>query len=709
MAGWQQNGGVYSYSTRQRRCKADWAGIGIGDAFKTHLDYYRRLPAQRAFYQTVRKAQVAVARHAGWHGDEPYAPKVKPQISPFYTNYPSGLAAHAAIGLTAFLELKASLDRPLLASYLADFLESPTQPWETSAHPDLYHHAAHRTVEIVQERLLMEDLNSVGGLPAMEVYRLFICAQQDFRTTNLDEILRAVIHFGDVLPPLGLMAMHPTTRRILGNLAGVSRPYYPRLTDNRLDVLIQVGREWVQDIFRVLVQYLPSEAEAQTDPDKIGQLQDDAGPAAGIGRLAPRESQPGATRPETNDSGEVAPLDAPMPPHLFSMPDVALRSLHAIMQRWLERREKNQEQAEPGLDPDTQGILDDFAATMEEAANQERNWEDMRSDLVERAIALSAFSNGPLEGAPTDGNEVVLSLGGKLNTAGEIYDRPLDLSVDQAAVSQLLEQARPITTLLRRNLYPNIEQVPESLRLRTSGCLDSGRLPLAAVSAAVFRRFRTMEKADRRGKPLLVIACDGSGSLGRDQMRLLKVLAAAWLGSTVGSGIQVMAALYHSGGVRQGINAPLVQWIYHPQKTPAVSRGDAVRALVSLPESGTGIQSDALSLAFIMAEAKRLARGGMVYLTLLSDTKWNQSFGGSQSGKEEVALLFQDLREEFGPKLHSLLVALGDADREDYEDIFDKEIAVSDKELEDYATVAERIGAYVASRICDQRRKLAQA
>ncbi len=81
---------------------------------------------------------------------------------------------------------------------------------------------------------------------------------------------------------------------------------------------------------------------------------------------------------------------------------------------------------------------------------------------------------------------------------------------------------------------------------------------------------------------------------------MLKILTAAWLQSTAKARIQVIAGLYHSGTVRPGLTGPLVGWICHPRRTAATGRIDSIRALVSLPDSGTGVQSDALSLAFML-------------------------------------------------------------------------------------------------------------
>ncbi|HOT00716.1 MAG TPA: hypothetical protein PLY66_06890, partial [Acidobacteriota bacterium] len=273
----------------------------------------------------------------------------------------------------------------------------------------------------------------------------------------------------------------------------------------------------------------------------------------------------------------------------------------------------------------------------------------------------------------------------------------------------LVEDATPLTATLRQNLYPNIEQRPEIQRLRCSGGLDGARLPLAAFSETVFRRYRIREVADPRGAPVLVIACDGSGSLNEKQMRMVKLLSAAYLQSTARSSIQVLAALYHSGDIRPGVSGPLVQWMYHPRKSIARSRQDAVRSVVTLPDTGTGVQSDALSIAFIMDEARRIARGHMIYLVLITDTSWNRSFNRSETGAEEVRGYFEDLYERFPGQVHTTLVALGVAAPTGFEDLLNAVIGVTHEELSDSAAVAEKVGVYVARCIRERTRLIARA
>jgi hypothetical protein len=152
------------------------------------------------------------------------------------------------------------------------------------------------------------------------------------------------------------------------------------------------------------------------------------------------------------------------------------------------------------------------------------------------------------------------------------------------------------------------------------------------------------------------------------------------------------------------VSGPLVQWIYHPQKTPVLTRKESARALVALPSYGTGAQSDALSLAFMLGEARQLARGRMIYLILLSDCAWNTSFRTGKNGKEEVYAFFETAYQDHPGKLNTTLVALGVAGETGFEALLDKVVVVNEEQLLDPAAVAGRIGTYVASCLKERRR-----
>jgi len=695
--------GGYSHVYRKRRSKPDWAGVGLGDAFKSNIDYYLRLPAQRMFYETNKKVQMAVARQTDTSMDAEFAAKVKPQLSPCYTSYPSTLAAHAAIGLTGYLEYKARVKEKILFIHLAEYLKNPAEHDDVTVEPNVYQNLANVVADCVQTRLLLEDLSRLPSVAFVEIYRLFSASQQTMKFHSLSEIIRAVILYGDILPDWQGQVLHPLTRSLLRDITVTSNQFFDELPHTKPHWIVRLGAVWVRSVCRCLADYLP-----ESENEKDAQKADNANNLRWL-QEENKKYRFGNKSEHRSTSGEITPLNGPNPPTLFDPSNTAEQFANSVLNKTLSQDEKElgESKSSKAKDDLAQEIFSKFTKAVEQAGGQQSKWEDMRSDLVERVLRISGFNESPIQGNPADGHAVTLQLGKDLVTSGEIFDRPVELSDDLPAYDGLLEESQPITDALRRTLYPNLMQVPETERFRTSGSLDPARLTMADFSSAVFKRYRIHEKADRRGRPVLLIACDGSGSLNRDQIKMLKILCSAWLKSTAKSDIQVLAGLYHSGLIRQGVSGPLVQWLYHPQKTPSTGRKDAARALVSLPTSGTGAQSDALSLAFMLNEANHLARGRMVYLILISDCAWNRSFHTEKTGEEEVYSYFQTAYEEFPGKLHTTLVALGVSGATGFENLLDRVITVSADQLSDSAAVAKKIGIYVASCMKERHRWLA--
>jgi hypothetical protein len=399
----------------------------------------------------------------------------------------------------------------------------------------------------------------------------------------------------------------------------------------------------------------------------------------------------------------VPPLGGPRPPTLLDPPTVVDRAMEGMGFTTV--------QGPPGIRANAEKdevtkTIEDLRDTMAKAAGKGESWENPRSDHVEQETRNNTFQRGSIEGTPTDGHSVDVRWQGKPIAEGDLYDRPLALSDDLDEVANLTEEAQPLARELRQLLYPNTTYPLHVERHRTSGALDPSRLALTDVSAAVFRQYRLREEADPRGNPTLLLACDGSGSLTAEQMHMAKLLVTGCLMSTAKIGVQLLAGLYHSGNVHGQLNMPLIQWIYHPQKSAARGNLDAVRGVASLPPSGTGAQSDALSLAFMLEEARALARGKMIYLILISDTAWNRCSPKANSGEEEMVTLFSAAADEFGNRLHTTLVALGITRECGLEGLVDQMVTVSPDDLKKPAAVASKIGTMVASCMRERRKSL---
>jgi len=688
------------YAYRGHRTKTSWKGVGPGDAFNSNLDYRERLQAQRIFYSMCKQAQKFAARLALGELPKDFKPAIQPQLGPCYTNYPAGFAVYAAIGLTAFLEFKEWAGDRFLSVHLKEYLENPAKHDDVSVDEETYKTVAQIVTEKVQTRLLLADLARYKELSSVEVYRLFGASQQDLRFESVPEILEAVILYGDILPDWKDLDLHYVTRVLFRKLEEISEIYFELLPATKSHEFVALGEEWVIDVCRTLAPHLPPprEEEETNNSSHMDRLQEED--ANSEPRYSNRKKLPEMT-------DHIPPLDEPKAPALFPPKNPIQQVLSDMVSSMnVSANDANKDIDEEELEEvkAVAEVLKQFNETIGQSCGQRQNWEDIRSEIVERTLKNSSFSKGPIEGNPTDGHSVTVPLGGNQEASGDIYDRAVELSDNETAYQNLVGEAEPITQSLKRILYPNVEQIAETQNICSGGTLDPARMAMALFSEVIFKRYIILEEPDKRGRPVLLIACDGSGSLDKDQMAMLKNMACSWLNATAMSRIEVLAALFHSGEYRKNQSGPLVQWMYHPRKTPATGRKDAARALISLPDSGTGAQSDALSLAFMIEEARKIARGRMVYLVLISDCAWNRSFMTEMSGQEEVYNYFQWAYDEFGDKLHTTLVALGVENETGFEDLLDKVIKISQEELTDHVTVADRISSFVANCIKEQRR-----
>jgi hypothetical protein len=464
------------------------------------------------------------------------------------------------------------------------------------------------------------------------------------------------------------------------------------------DKCYDLGKDWITALCGSLLPFVPPELMLPLTEEEV---------TNGLTSKLRYPSSPDKTQNDGNV--EIPPLDAPCHPVLFKGLSFGEYLIENFRHNLSDQDTKLEAvKTSIGIRSGLQELkeeLDAFADVLSRAGKQKNNWEDMRSDILIRILMKTPFMKDPIQGDPVCGHDLKVRLGDMEAFDGEIFERPIGLSEDALICEKLRIDARASTQAMREIIYPNREMCPAVERIRTKGSIDPARLALSDFSQAVFKVNRLQERLDRRGSPVVAIACDGSGSLAASQMQMLKVLATSWINSTAGTDIRVLAGLYTSDQIREGVSGPVVKWIYHPHKTPATSRNDAARAVAALPESGTGVQSDALSIAFITEEAKKLAKGKMIYLILLTDCAWNKSFRSERSGYDEVRSLFETLYVDLQEQLHVTMVGLGVSERTGMEDLLDKVIAISAAELNDSKAIAGKIGLYVASCVRERNNR----
>jgi hypothetical protein len=312
------------------------------------------------------------------------------------------------------------------------------------------------------------------------------------------------------------------------------------------------------------------------------------------------------------------------------------------------------------------------------------------------ATCCKRYESGLVQSAPYDSHCCKFRHGG-VESKWVIYEKAADPREDTDRTNGLQQAARPIIERLNWNLSET-RLTPAQTRRRTiTGSLDPVRVALASFEVAIFRRFGLFERlADSDSFSL--IACDASGSVVPGHLDMVKVLSVALLGYALRWGLGIMVGLYNSEPIEKGATGPVVRWIYHPEKTPTMRTARAAPQVAFLKNHGKGVQSDALSLLFMMDEAVRMARGRAISMTLITDCRWNSSFG-RMTGQEEVRWFFESARSALKRKFHSTLIAVGTASASCVEEVVDKVIVLPTGSLRNLSTVSQQIALSVGQRI----------
>ncbi len=678
--------------------KAEWLGVGLSDAFRSDLSFHLRLSAQRKFYREALRIQRLAAEAAGESFETTFQPQTKIQLSPVFSGAPAALSVRASLGLTALLEYARRREGRALTDLLRDYLIHPAQHDDVSVHPGRYRALVRHAATAIENRLAIHFLARNEALRVVNDYRYLLAALQPSAASVPEDILDATILYADLHAPEASPPSNEALCWFRDAVFGISRFHLNRIRDAGESDLSRLGIDWLRALAPILAYHL-ARTEPYDKPDAASGESShsfDAGPNAAFGM----GNAPGGNR---GTDGGAASAGAETSASSAVSPSAAIlkRLAEALPDEWKPETFSS----ESGETIVLEEWPDSLLQALEKATESPRV-DAQRTDRVEKTLLETAFREGPFSGAYTEARSVRVKLGDFPAHFGDLYDRCLDPCPDPSSARKLLEDARPLAARLKQTLYPNVESVPRLRRFQPSGILDAQRLAVADFSESVFKRYRIRPQADPRGAPVLLIACDGSASLDKDQMRMLKRLCAAWLLSLTGSRVRLLAGVYHSGLIHGRERAPLVQWLYHPRKTPAVSLPEAARNLALLPVKGTGRQADALSLSFLLDEARDLARGQMVYLVLLTDCAWNRSFDGGRTGREEVLSFFEHAGRKYGKTLRKTLIALGVDWETGLEDLFEQVLRIPSERLSNPAEVAESVGIYVASCL-RARRKLA--
>ncbi len=730
----------------ENKYQRTWRPVSIADANRYSVSWSRRNDARDKLDDLSFEHQKTAAESALGRNVRDSELKTRPQRGPLHTQSPAFPAARACLGLSAISEFKAHAGRANAILQAAVKLAPETL---SGLDPNAAAQTSAFVLEAVANRLCIDQLYRVEGLGAVESYRLFAAAMIDLRFTRLKDVILAATTLGDLV--FGLVKrepirrrMHPLTCRILDAMAPACQRYQISTADCDSEQLPMIGDEFAKELMAALVPFLPLKQTPQPDkpalPDKIARelLQATGGPKrvplrkrsqaaptedvlsqplAGaddpvppsIDQSAPWRLKPHLQKPEpqkpTTGKNDCCHCGTQNPPaNTFctqcgkricedAMPLPSEDAKTEVPLRPAQKPDKTDGRLQPPgpRSPEelqVQAVLQRAVSMIAQATGRSQ-WDDPRVDQVAQALRDTLYAPGAVEAELATRRHKVTAYGS--GREGGIHEEALSRCRDEQALRQIQQGAAPIEKKLRGYQWFGQRQEAMVDRFQTRGALDPRRLHRIAASSLLRRKWRRRNVTDYRGKPVVVLAKDGSSSNTIQTTFAGKILASAFLRIERLARIRMFAADYSSD--RGG---PLVRWLYHPQKTPGRSSLQAADAVASLPPKGQGGNEDVLSMSHIMHEVLNSPSAGKqtVIVINVTDGKFNSPI-------DEFRSMIRKLREEY--RLTYSLVILGDAPVNVPE--ADHVVRIPKTELQEPHQIAERIAKHVNTLVRGLRGK----
>ena len=692
-----------------------WRPIHPGEAFQHRTPLTRRLIAQALHYEQTRDAQRLAARLAdGAFPAEGTPLKSAAQLNALYSDLPTRFAAQAAVGHTAYLEYRSRTQEAF-----APTANAPERLERLVTLLQVHSPAEHKVYEVilsacseaVATRLSLHALARETGLGAVEHYRVYLAAQAKLPPTSITDVIRMAVVLGDLLGPLLEATIRETHPLLVGPLAAataVSRLMEAQLESTAEDELTIRARDWVEAMVVAIAPFalnaIPTPPRPRDPREVIAEAR------ARRTRSAARDAAPEFPPPEPAPGNEdmlpqtpLAPLDEPPAPVLLpETPEGASRRIEELIEEAVEAL-RGQEEGAPAALRSLKKEIDEVL----HGANEETPLkQDPRPDRVQEQACARPFQEGEIQGNP-EGFTLVEDLlwGDKPMAKAMVRHEVLVPPEDTSAWHALRRETAPLARQLRRLLYPSLVTHLERVRYRASGAPDPRRLALFPFSDTIYQQHRQERVPAPSNIPrcVVLLACDGSGSMGEPEIRVLKLLTCAFMESLVGvRGVHLLAGAYNDNSDRGRFNRePMVRWLHHPKLTPGRTPLEAGRAIAAFPDKGTGRNHDTVSLSYMLDEAIGLARGGTCYLVNLTDTRFN-SPDRSRSGQDVMEDFLREAKAQGEIDLDYTLVGIG-AD-EDYRlDGADAVLTVPPLELADTATLVDRVARYVTESVAARR------
>lgn len=719
-----------------------WRPLTIADVNRYSVSWIRRNEARDRLDDLSFEHQKTAAEAALGRTVQDSELKTRPQRGPLHTHYPAYAAARACLGLSAIAEFKSHAGRA--NSLLRAAVALPPEKLaglEVKAATEV----SKFVLEGVSNRLCIDQLYRVEGLGAVESYRLFAAAMIDLRFTHLKDLILAATNLGDLVFSLVKREsvrkrIHPLAHRILAALAPACHAYELAVWDISPEQLAKAGVVFAKQLMESLVPFLPLK---QMTPPNGSALADKAArellkAIASHKRVPLRRSSEISevdeellSRPLAGNDDPVPPaIDQPGPLRLKGDPKDTTTGKNKCSHCGTQNPPANTcctrcgkqihegtaspssgdtgaggapqaKQSEQTIDgrlqsPEShslqhlqaQAIVQRATSAIIDATRGSQ-WDDPRVDQVAQTLRTALFQPGAIEAQLLAQRHRVTAYGSARE--GTVHEEVLPRCRDNEALHQLEKGAAPIEKKLRG--YRWFGQRKEAMvdRLQTRGTMDHHRLSHLATSSLVRRRWQRRDVTDYRGRPIVVLAKDGSSSNSFATTFAGKILAAAFLRIERLAGIRLYAADYSSDA-----RGCLVRWLYHPQKTPGRSSLGAADAVASLPPKGQGANEDVLSISHILKEVLDSPNSSKqsVIVINITDGKFNSPI-------QDFRAMIRKLREDY--RLTYSLVILGDTKVEITE--ADHIVHIPQTELEDPDQIAERIAKHVNTLIRSLRGK----
>jgi hypothetical protein len=666
-----------------------WRPVSIADVNRYSVPWVRRREAEDKLDEMCFEHQLASASCALGHKVKEAELKRPPQRAPLHTQYPAFPAARACAGLSALTEYNDQ------AGPSRAWLNLAVQHIEPLA-PELDPQALQRTVSYVTEsvgdRVCRDHLLLFEGMQAVESYRLFAAAMLDLTFPRLRDVILAACTLGDLL--FGLLErpkirnrLHPLTVRIFAALGPVVADYERAIRDCKAEELPKHGGKLAKEMTEALLPFLPLKSDQQapqmpqpfagmSDPllremmkhmQRVPLRRQDPQPPS-EDAFSQRLQGHDQVMPPAIDEGSgwgLAPPDEMQDPNRLPLPGSGVEMSEAAKQMM-----QALQQAQETLHKATSGST----------------WDDPRVDKVAEAIRRSLFRAGTVEAELHTRRRRVQAYGCDRN--GSINEEALSRCRDKRALGRIRQGARPIEKKLSRFSWFGEREDVMVDRFQLRGQIDPRRLHRFAISELVNRRWQRHNVTDYRGRPVVVIAKDGSSSNTFETTFAGQILTMAFLRTQPMAKIRLVAADYSS--VPAG---PLVRWLHHPKKTPGRSCLQAADAVASLPPKGQGGNEDVLSVSHIMRETlDAIGARQTVIVINITDGKFNSPI-------DQVRSMVKKLKEDYD--LTYSFVVLGptkiDVPQADYT------VYVPENELRDPEQIAERIARHINELVVSRR------